>query len=414
MRVAVLSVLSAAAVFGWNLPEDVNVNSRYTVESVKVTARFVSRVNRELRQELDSVVGTRLDHNLLDRLAARMRTELRARDVAVRVRRGQLPDHVTVEFEVQGGRRRDFDVDVPKLVYHSRHGISASANATTTVGNTALSFGLTADSDQLAERYAGVRVRVEQLAVKTRRVHLQFEYGRYNDAWDPATREALEHAPGAVTLYRTHQTLAPSATLTLAPGLTWNAGMEFHQLEPEFTGHPAESANAVASTLRFHKQWDDNTVARQGVDAAYTVRSGTRALGSDYAYVRHTARLRYEVVRDHNGVVVEFTAGGLTGRGPVFERLVLGNASTLRGWNKYDLDPYGGDRAVHGSVDYRYRFLTLFYDTGVVWNGPASSGQKHGAGCGFRTKGKAGLLLAVAFPIKAGHADPVLIAGFNF
>ena len=63
------------------------------------------------------------------------------------------------------------------------------------------------------------------------------------------------------------------------------------------------------------------------------------------------------------------------GRAPLFERFVLGNASTLRGWNKFDLDPLGGDRAVHGSIDYRYRFVTVFYDTGVLWNGSVSTGE---------------------------------------
>ena len=93
---------------------------------------------------------------------------------------------------------------------------------------------------------------------------------------------------------------------------------------------------------------------------------------------------------------------------------MLGNASTLRGWNKFELDPLGGDRIVHGSVDYRYRFFTVFYDTGVLWTNNANTGVKQGVGCGFRRGGKDGMLLAVAFPMRMGRVDPVLIAGFNF
>ncbi|MBS1873787.1 MAG: BamA/TamA family outer membrane protein [Acidobacteria bacterium] len=414
MRAAALTLLLAFALFGWNQQEDVNVNSRYTVESVNVSARFMSKMNRELRRDMESVVGAKLDSGLLDRLAARMRTELRVRDVAVRIHRGRQPDHVSVEFEVQGGRRRDFDVDVPKIAYHSRQGFSGAANATTTMGETALTLGLVGDSDELAERYAGLRARVEQLSVKTRRVHLKLEYDRYNSAWDSATRAALEKAPGAPAMYRARQTVAPSATVTLAPGLTLSAGLEFDNLTPDAAGGRAEAANAVTSGLRFERQWEDGTFGRQDVAANYTFRTGTRAIGGDYPYTRHTARLRYEWTRDHNDVTLDFTVGGVNGRAPLYERLVLGNASTLRGWNKFDLDPYGGDRAIHGSVDYRYRFLTVFYDTGVVWNGVASTGRKQSAGCGLRTKGKEGVLIAVAFPLKAGHADPVLIAGFNF
>ena len=186
------------------------------------------------------------------------------------------------------------------------------------------------------------------------------------------------------------------------------------RLDSESPNTRSESANAVASTLRFHRQWEDQPSVRQEMDASYTVRSAGRALGSDYSYTRQTARVRYEWTLDRNNLALDFTAGGVSGRAPLYERLVLGNASTMRGWNKYELDPLGGDRAVHGSVDYRYRFLTVFYDTGVVWNGPSSSGQKHSAGCGFRAEGKEGFLLALAFPLKSGHVDPMFIAGFNF
>jgi outer membrane protein assembly factor BamA len=119
-------------------------------------------------------------------------------------------------------------------------------------------------------------------------------------------------------------------------------------------------------------------------------------------------------LRGHNELTLDFAVGGLNGSAPLFERFVLGNASTLRGWNKFDLDPLGGDRAVHGSIDYRYRFITVFYDTGVLWNGSVSTGEKHGAGIGFRSEGKEGILVAVAFPLRSGHVDPVFIAGFNF
>ena len=149
-----------------------------------------------------------------------------------------------------------------------------------------------------------------------------------------------------------------------------------------------ESANSVENTLRFHKAWEDGQSNRQVLDADYTLRAATRALASDYVYARHSAKVRYELAKSHNEVTVDFMAGGLNGRAPLFERFVLGNASTLRGWNKFELDPVGGDRAVHGSIDYRYRFVTVFYDTGVLWNGSKATGEKHGTGLGFRSEGK--------------------------
>ena len=69
----------------------------------------------------------------------------------------------------------------------------------------------------------------------------------------------------------------------------------------------------------------------------------------------------------------QFARDRIAGRAPLFERFVLGNASTLRGWNKYELDPAGGNRMVHNSVEYRYGAFQAFYDTGAVWdrNDPA-------------------------------------------
>lgn len=409
---ALLLVLLALPLFAWNPQEDVNVNSRYTVEKVSISGRLSSRISKDLRGELDSVVGQKLDHSVLDRLAARIRHDLRVQNVAVRVRRGDTPDHVSVEFEVQSGHRQGFDMDVPKFAYNSRQGWSAAGQVTTTVGKTAVSFGVISDGDELVERFSGIQARVEREALGTRRLRAAFEFDSYHEQWNGSTLSAIAPEPGA--LYRTRQNFEPSLTVMVARPLTWTFGVSVQQLEMQAPGDRVQSANSLDSTLRFQKGWEGFDSDRQTVNAAYSVRAASGALASDYVYVRHAATIQYEAVRGHNEVTVEFLAGGLTGRAPLFERFVVGNASTLRGWNKFDLDPLGGDRLVHGSVDYRYRWLTVFYDTGVLWNGPASTGDKQGAGCGFRSEGKEGFLLAVAFPLRSGHVDPVFIAGFNF
>jgi hypothetical protein len=411
---AVLLILSVLPLFGWNPQEDVNVNSRYTVEKVSISGKFGSHVSSELRREMNSVVGQKLDHTVLDRIAARLRHDLRVQRVGVRVHRGDLPDHVTVEFEVEGGRRQGFDVDIPKFAYHSLQGWSAAGQATTTIGKTALSFGLVSDGDAMVERFSGVRARVERESFGTHRLRAGFEFDAYHDQWNPSTLAAISSEPGSTELYRARENFQPSLTVVLGPSLTWTFGVSVQQLEMEAPGSTIESANAFDNTLRFQKGWEDTVSNRQALEGTYSFRAATRALGSDFVYVRHSARIRYEVLKGHNELTVEFLAGGLNGRAPLFERFVLGNASTLRGWNKFDLDPLGGDRAVHTAVDYRYGWLTVFYDTGIIWNGSVNTGEKHGAGCGFRSEGKEGFLLAVAFPLRAGHVDPVFLAGFNF
>lgn len=94
----------------------------------------------------------------------------------------------------------------------------------------------------------------------------------------------------------------------------------------------------------------------------------------------------------------------------MFERFVLGNSETLRGWNKFDIAPLGGDRMVHNSLEYHYHCLELFYDAGAVWNAGQTAIARQSAGSGLRF---GDLALLVAFPFRNGRAEPVFIAGLN-
>jgi len=80
-------------------------------------------------------------------------------------------------------------------------------------------------------------------------------------------------------------------------------------------------------------------------------------------------------------------------------------------WNRHDIDPVGGSRMAHGSVEYRYRYFQIFYDAGAVWDRGQDPTPRNSVGVGLR---KDGFSLAVAFPLKDGRVDPVFIAGMNF
>ncbi len=106
------------------------------------------------------------------------------------------------------------------------------------------------------------------------------------------------------------------------------------------------------------------------------------------------------------------------GTAPLFERFVLGNSTLLRGWNKYELDPLGGNRLAYGSVTYGYHIMRVFYDAGSVWNHGTSPEAKQSVGVGIASGlglfQKGAFLVAVAFPLRQGRVEPVLIAGMNF
>ena len=54
----------------------------------------------------------------------------------------------------------------------------------------------------------------------------------------------------------------------------------------------------------------------------------------------------------------------------------------LRGWNKYDLDPLGGSRVAHNSLDYRYGIFEAFYDAGAIWDPGQDIVARHSGGRG--------------------------------
>lgn len=390
---------------------ELNVNSRYKVESVEVTGRRGTRLSEGLRVDLNKVVGQRLDHAVLDRLAARIKKELHVSSVTVKVSRGSLPEHVAVEFQVTKSHESDFELNMPKFLYHAKQGWSGMGEATVHAGGNDFTFGLLSDGDESIERFAGIQARFQRKQVGTQRLGLGFEFDSYHQQWNNATLTAAPPTDDFPGIYRSRQNFAPTATLVLAQPLTLSVGVSFERLQTQYPVARTESANAAVTTLRYQQRWKDSEETSQELDASYELRAATKTLESDFVYVRHTITVRYTFRHERSTVAIGFLGGGMNGRAPLFERFVLGNASTLRGWNKYDLDPLGGDRVAHGSLEYRYRIFQIFYDTGSVWDRGKDHEQKQSLGAGIRVEG---FQLAFAFPIRSGRVEPVFYAGLNF
>jgi outer membrane protein assembly factor BamA len=142
------------------------------------------------------------------------------------------------------------------------------------------------------------------------------------------------------------------------------------------------------------------------------LRAATGVLESDRVFSRHEMDASYRLREGHSRLDIRFLAGQIGGVAPIFERFVLGNSRLLRGWNKFDLVPLGASHVVHGTLEYSYRGLLLFYDTGAIWDKPAQREQKNSLGIGFRSKD--GFQLAVAFPVRNGSVDPIFYIGAGF
>lgn len=406
------------------IASELNVNSRYIIENVRVSGNATPmNISDPLRTDLDRVVGSKYDDSTLKRLADQIRKELRVTDVAVKVSRGSEPDHVIVSFEVTRANEHVFDLSLGQFLYDSREGWSGDGGASINFKGNTVSFGLVSNADAFLERYAGVHASFERKKIGTDRLKLRFDFASYHDTWNTAT--LLAASPNDI--YRSRQVFTPEATLVIAEPLEWSFGVSFARLsipgsvQTEGVAAAAartESSNAVVNTLRYHQHWGSEKDANEhAASAQYAMTAATSVLGSDGVFTKHEARAHYKYRHERSTIELGFLAGTINGTAPLYDRFVLGDSTTLRGWSKFDFDPLGGAHVIHGSVDYRYRIFTVFYDTGAVWDRPEDREQKQSVGVGLRragSEGKAELQVAMAFPIRSGRVDPIFYAGMNF
>jgi hypothetical protein len=418
MNLILAGALLAGAIASAQITPVVNVNSRYIVGSIEVSGHDAFTLSRSLHEEIQNLIGENFDQAALDDLSGRIKKELHAKSVSYRMSRGDQPEQIKVVFEVTR-RSIELNVTVPKFLYRSKQGWTGVVEGVTSSGPHSVTFRLLSDDDELVERETGILARYENKHVGSDRVGLGFQFEGYHQGWSRSTLQAddqrLNGAPPSpndvLSPYRTRQNFEPFVTIVLAKPLTLTAGVSFERFQDQFPAARTESADTVVNTLRYHRLLEDSNAHRQVLDAGYSLRAATKILGSDFAYVRHHWNVGYTFARDHNTMLISFVGGLITGQAPLFERLVLGNSSTLRGWNRFDIDPLGGTRMAHGSVEYRYRYFEVFYDAGAVWDHGEAATPRCSAGIGLR---KDGFSIAVAFPIKNGRVEPVLIAGMNF
>jgi hypothetical protein len=392
---------------------ETNVNTRYTVEMVSVSGEGWSttppvdrdrKLSSGLRKEIASLVGEKLNPARLDDLARRLRQELRARTVEHHVLRGKSPEYVQVVFQVKVPPTR-FDASVPKFLYQGKQGWSGAVEGTATVNNNGFTAGLVSDGDELVERYSGVVARYESQPLLDGRARLNFEFASYHELWNSSTVATADVG----RLYSTRQEFQPVLSVRVARPLEVSFGASFESLGQQVPGAQPLAADALVASARYHQQFEG--ASDQGLEADYDLRAGTHALASDYAYSRHCWGFRYRLSHGKHELLDDSWGGVILGTAPLFERFVLGNSSSLRGWNKFDLDPLGGNRAVHNSVEYHYGIFQIFCDSGAIWDSGQPAVARSSVGVGLR---QGVFSLAMAFPLRDGRMDPVFMVGMNY
>jgi len=412
-------LLFGGLLFGGTQDSDINVNTRYTVDTVTVSGKgwktdLVSdrgqnqKMSSGLRKDLAALIGQKLNPSALDSLAARLKKELAAREVSHRVLRGDSPEHVRVEFEVKP-YRGNVGASFTKFVYNSQQGWSGNGGVDATVQQNSFRFGLVSDGDSLDERYAGISARYENRHVGTNRVDLKFQFDSFHDQWNSSTLDALAAGGSKETsdAYRTRQSFQPAVTIALAKPLTLEVGASFERFGEQYPAAHTEASDAMIATLRYHRRLKDPE-NQQDLDASYSLGAATRILGSDFVYTSHAWGMRYQIAHGKHVLSDSFAGGVIAGRAPLDDRFVMGNSVYLRGWNKFEIDPLGGNRMIHNTVDYHYGLFRIFYDTGAIWDEGQAAVPRHSLGVGLR---ESIFTLAVAFPVRSGHVEPIFMMG---
>ena len=392
-----------------------NINARYTVDSVELSGIPDSAVSQELRDDLQALVGDRLDPDEAERLHERLRTELPGYQVRRRVSRGRRSARVRVIFNIiepAAPRWIGFAPSRSKFVYHSEQGWSGVLDIPMGGRDHRVTLGLVLDNDDdLIEEYSGYRLRLESRKVATDRVGLSLEFEDARQTWRDATLSAAALNPQIAAVYRERRTIEPMVTFAFSPQVRVTYGASVTELESRVRSADSSMASTANFSIGYDQGWRLASGASARVEASYALRAATTVLESDLDYKRQFAQARYQYRSGRNMVIARAAVGRITGGAPLFERFSLGDSSTLRGWNKFDVAAAGGDRMAYQSLEYRHRGVAFFFDAGSVWDQGTDARLRLATGVGFH--GDNGFL-TVGFPLNADKLSAQFMAGVRW
>ena len=214
------------------------------------------------------------------------------------------------------------------------------------------------NADDLIEEYSGFGLRFESRKLGTERagrvlrvVHLRPGLAR------PDAGGACRSIRRFPALYRNRMSCTPLLKFAITPADQRRRRREHHRARPLIEGSRCRRRWRTPRSARcdYKQRWGESSTASSTTSTRRSpCAPARRALESDFIYDRYLGEADYSFWQRQARVLVSGMAGGITGEAPLFERFSLGDSRTLRGWDKYDIAPAGGDRMFHASVEYRY------------------------------------------------------------
>lgn len=407
-----------------------DINTKYLVEEVRVMGVSDSAIDSQLRDEMNALAGKALDADQAERIEARLKAAFPDYDVWRRTRRGTEQGKVIIVFQLErteASRWLRFEPALSHFTFHSDQGWSGFLETPIVTRNIKITPMFAMDTtDDLLEEYSGLGIRFEARKLGTERLGVSLEGTWWNQDWREQTLAALALNAGIPGAYEERSTFTPMVSFAITRQLRVSGGVSIAELEPltlldvEDSLLRSTMANAMVGSIGFDlrpccvrrtRGQPRPAGLQHDMAAAFTVRSGTRSLESDYEYTRSLAQASYAMSLGKHRVIVSSMGGVIDGNAPLFERFALGDSRTLRGWDKYEISPAGGDRMFHASVEYRFSPFTLFVDTGSVWDTGFDPRFRVSAGFGLNA---GPFYMTLAMPVNTDNLRAVFMMGLRF
>ena len=394
---------------------EANVNARYIVERVEIKGVPEYRLDQQLRDDLQALVGRRLDSDEADRLETRLEQAHPDYEVRRRISRGSRKGEIRLVFHLdrsESSRWLHFEPLKSKFLYHSDQGWGGYLDIPIGGRDVRVTPSFAIDNrDDLIEEYSGFGIRLETRKIGTERLGASLEWSTFDPTWQPSTLAALDLTPDIPAAYEQRSTVASQVTFALTQHVSVSAGVSITELEPLSTSPASQMANAATASIGYAQQWKPTSESSQDVEVRFALRAASDTLESDLVYTRYFGSGSYWYRWAKHALLASGMAGTLSGAAPLFERFSLGDSATLRGWNKYDIAPAGGDRMFHASLEYRYSGLALFLDSGAVWDRESDRRIRVATGVGFHS---GPVFVTVGFPLNTDDLRAVFTMGIRF
>ncbi|HKW03393.1 MAG TPA: BamA/TamA family outer membrane protein [Vicinamibacterales bacterium] len=406
---------SARVVFVVGRVRDQDINARYIVDEVEIRGIDEARLDKTLRDDLHALVGKPLDSEEAERLVTRLKDALPDYRVMRSTTRGAQPGRLKLIYILirpESAHWLRFEPFDANALFHSDQGWGANLALGMGGENWRVTPIIPIDNgDDLIEEYSGFGLRVESRNVGTERLGVFFEWSTYDQDWRDETLFAMTFRPDLPALYRNRMSVTPLVKFAFTPQVSVGGGVAITELDSLVEPGPSRMANAGIGFIRFHDQWQADSGMKQQLDASFTARAGTTGLQSDLVYQRYFMRADYVVGSTRQQLIVSAMGGAIDGDAPMFERFSLGDSRTLRGWNKWAITPVGGDRMFSTTLEFRYRIVSVFFDSGSVWDTPADKHLRFSTGVSFNP---GPVFFTLGFPLNTDEFRAVFTMGLRF